>query len=203
LCSAAAPKAGSRTIARRIHPFPSRSKASSSFLVSRVFPNVQNSILSLVLGLRFDLKSGAIHSLTATQRLLIAVLRFCRAELLQDNYFHAVFEATKSVAQKIRDKTGLTGDGADIVDKAFGLRAPMLAINSLRTDTEQSEQTGFANLLKGMFGTFRNPTGHAAKITWKIDEQDALDLLSLVSYMHRRLDAAAIVPRTSATSPTP
>jgi uncharacterized protein (TIGR02391 family) len=131
------------------------------------------------------------------------VLRFCRAELLQDNYFHAVFEATKSVAQKIRDKTGLTGDGADIVDKAFGLRAPMLAINSLRTDTEQSEQTGFANLLKGMFGTFRNPTGHAAKITWKIDEQDALDLLSLVSYMHRRLDAAAIVPRTSATSPTP
>jgi uncharacterized protein (TIGR02391 family) len=131
------------------------------------------------------------------------VLRFCRAELLQDNYFHAVFEATKSVAQKIRDKTSLTGDGADIVDKAFGVNAPMLAINTLRTDTEQSEQKGFANLLKGMFGTFRNPTGHAAKISWKIEEQDALDLLSLVSYLHRRLDAAAIVPRTSATSPTP
>jgi len=32
------------------------------------------------------------------------VLRFCRAELLQDNYFHAVFEATKSVADKIRQK---------------------------------------------------------------------------------------------------
>jgi hypothetical protein len=25
------------------------------------------------------------------------LLRFCRAELLQDNYFHAVLEATKSV----------------------------------------------------------------------------------------------------------
>jgi Protein of unknown function (Hypoth_ymh) len=69
----------------------------------------------------------------------------------------------------------------------------MLAVSTLRTDTEKSEQTGFANLLKGMFGTFRNPTGHAPKVTWKIEEQDALDLLSLVSYLHHRLDAAAIV----------
>ena len=39
------------------------------------------------------------------------VLKFCQAELLQDNYFHAVFEATKSVAEKIRQMTGLTEDG--------------------------------------------------------------------------------------------
>jgi hypothetical protein len=30
------------------------------------------------------------------------VLRFCREELLVNNYFHTVFEATKSVAEKIR-----------------------------------------------------------------------------------------------------
>jgi uncharacterized protein (TIGR02391 family) len=123
------------------------------------------------------------------------VLRFCKAELLQENYFHAVFEATKSVAQKIRDLTGLTTDGADLVDEAFRIIAPRLAINSLTTDTEQSEQRGFINLLKGMFGTFRNVTGHAPKISWPINEEDALDLLSLVSYLHRRLDAAARVPR--------
>lgn len=34
------------------------------------------------------------------------VLQFCRAELLQDDYFHAVFEAAKSVADKIREKRG-------------------------------------------------------------------------------------------------
>jgi hypothetical protein len=49
------------------------------------------------------------------------VLRFCRAELLRDNYFHAVLEATKSVADKIRDKAGLSDDGAALVDRAFGL----------------------------------------------------------------------------------
>ncbi len=148
-------------------------------------------------------RAGRLRAALVQRNVHHDVLRFCRAELLQDNYFHAVFEATKSVAQKIRDKTSLTGDGADIVDKAFGVNAPMLAINTLRTDTEQSEQKGFVNLLKGMFGTFRNPTGHAAKITWKIDEQDALDLLSLVSYMHRRLDAAIQVPRPAAPTPSP
>lgn len=121
------------------------------------------------------------------------VLRFCRADLLETsppNYFHAVLEATKSVAQKIRDKTPLTGDGAELVDPAFSIAKPLLAINSLRTETEQSEHKGFANLLRGMFGTFRNPTAHAPKVVWKVTEEDALDLLSLISYLHRRLDAA-------------
>jgi uncharacterized protein (TIGR02391 family) len=121
------------------------------------------------------------------------VLAFCRAELLEaspPNYFHAVLEATKSVAQKIRDKTGLTGDAGELVDGAFSVKKPLLAINSLQTDSEKAEHTGFANMMKGMFGTFRNPTGHAPRILWRVDKQDALDLLSLVSYLHRRLDQA-------------
>jgi uncharacterized protein (TIGR02391 family) len=138
-------------------------------------------------------RAGRLRAELLKRRVHHDVLRFCREELLQENYFHAVFEATKSVAQKIRDKTGLTSDGADLVDKAFGLNAPMLAINTLRSETERSEQSGFANLVKGMFGTFRNVTGHVPKVTWPIGEEDALDLLSMVSYIHRRLDTMAPV----------
>src|SRR5262249_45294951 len=97
------------------------------------------------------------------------VLRFCRAELLQENYFHAVLEATKSVASKIRDVSGLVSDGAELVTQAFGLGKtgqPVLAINQLKTDTEKGEQRGFVNLLVGLFGLFRNPTAHAEKIYW-------------------------------------
>ncbi|MCK5282429.1 MAG: TIGR02391 family protein [Nanoarchaeota archaeon] len=119
----------------------------------------------------------------------IDVLKFCRAELVNDNYFHAVFEATKSVADKIRDKTGLTKDGAELVSLAFGSESPLLKINNLSSETEKSEQRGFANLLRGLFGTFRNVPAHAPKIKWAIEEEDALDLLSLVSYIHRKLDA--------------
>ena len=120
------------------------------------------------------------------------VLFFCKAELLVDNYFHAVFEATKSIAEKIRVKTGLTSDGSALVDEAFLFknRIPHLALSSLQTESEQSEQKGFANLLKGVFGTFRNTTAHAPKVTWVIEEQDALDILSTVSLIHRRLDGA-------------
>lgn len=120
------------------------------------------------------------------------VLRYCQEELLVDNYFHAVFEATKSVAEKIRLRTGLPSDGAELIDQAFSFKSavPHLALNSLQTESEQSEQKGFINLLKGLFGTFRNTTAHAPKITWTIEEQDALDILSLVSLVHRRLDSA-------------
>jgi uncharacterized protein (TIGR02391 family) len=119
------------------------------------------------------------------------VLRFCRAELLQKNYFHAVLEAAKSVADKIRAKSGLTSDGADLAQGAFALGKtgkPVLAINPLSTETERGEQRGFTNLLIGLFGTFRNPPAHAPKIYWPINEQDALDILSLVSLVHRKLD---------------
>lgn len=133
------------------------------------------------------------------------VLRFCRAELLQENYFHAVFEATKSVADKIRHLTGLDLDGAELVDRALAfdqIRPPTLAFNTRRSEAERSEHRGMMNLLKGMFGTFRNVTAHVPKIHWNITEHDALDLLTLCSLLHRRLDSAVRTGAGPASSPT-
>lgn len=126
------------------------------------------------------------------------VLRFCKAELLQDNYFHAVLEATKSVGEKIRQFSGSTEDGSDLVDYAFGLGTtgiPRVAFSALVTASHRSEHTGLMNLMKGLFGTFRNPTAHAPKIEWPILKPDALDILSLASLLHRRLDGAVRTPR--------
>jgi uncharacterized protein (TIGR02391 family) len=120
------------------------------------------------------------------------VVHYCRAEFLQNNCFHAVLEASKSVAEKLRQKSGLTSDGADLVDSALAGQNPVLRINAFVTETEKSEQRGFVNLAKGLFGTFRNPTAHAPKIEWPLAEQDALDLFALASYVHRRVDAATL-----------
>ncbi len=119
------------------------------------------------------------------------VMMFCKAELLQENYFHAVLEATKSVASKIRNLAGITLDGAELATQAFSFGKsgkPILAINLLSNDIEKGEQKGFTNLLIGLFGTFRNVTAHAEKIYWPIEEMDALDILSIVSLVHRKLD---------------
>lgn len=131
--------------------------------------------------LRADLEGRGLHP---------DVLAFCRAELVADDYFHAVQEAVKSVADKIRSRTGLTDDGAPLIDRAFGGEPPMLAINARSTTSEKSEHSGFANLLRGTFGMFRNPTAHEARIHWNVTKEDAEDLLTLVSLIHRRLDAS-------------
>jgi len=135
-------------------------------------------------------KARNLHLKLSERKVHAEILRFCQAELVADNYFHAVFEATKSVADRIREMTGLTCDGAKLIDKALSIKTPLLAINTLRTETEQMEQTGFGMLLKGIFGTFRNVTAHAPKIKWQISEDDALDLLTMVSFVHRKLDGA-------------
>lgn len=121
------------------------------------------------------------------------VLHFCRAELLQRNYFHAVLEASKSVAEKLRDRSGEQGEGASLVDKTCSLSSgPIIAFNGLGSEWERSEQTGLATLLKGLFGTFRNPTAHAPKVKWATSRADALDVLTLASMLHRRLDEATV-----------
>ena len=124
----------------------------------------------------------------------VEVLRYCREEILRQDLFHAVFEATKGLSERIRNMTGLTTDGAILIDQALApgkSRLPALAINTLQSETERSEQTGLANLAKGAFGMFRNVTAHAPKITWTIEEPDALDLFTTLSLIHRRLDSAA------------
>lgn len=131
--------------------------------------------------LRADLLKRGVHA---------DVLKFCREELLVNNYFHAVLETVKSVMDKLRSKSGLNEDGAALIDKAFAGERPLVRINPLSTDSERSEQKGFANLLRGVAGMFRNTTAHEARIHWNMSKDDAEDLLSMASLIHRRLDRA-------------
>ena len=60
------------------------------------------------------------------------------------NYFHAVFEASKSVAEKLRQKSGLGSDGSQLVDEALRIgRAgyPRLAFNTLTTESVRAVNT--------------------------------------------------------------
>jgi uncharacterized protein (TIGR02391 family) len=138
-------------------------------------------------------RASRLHAALVTRLVHQDVLSFCRAELLQENYFHAVFEAMKSIAAKTRSLSGLNSDGAQLVQEAFGFGqggSPILGINSLVTETEKGEQRGFANLLTGLFGTIRNPLAHTPKVEWDMSEQDALDILTTASLVHRKLDMA-------------
>lgn len=135
-------------------------------------------------------RAGALRTALEDRGAHPELIKYCRAELVDDNYFHAVFEAIKGVAERIRTMSGLTGDGAELVNTALSTKSPVLAINPLSTETEVSEQRGLGNLIVGLFGAIRNPSAHEPKVKWPMLEQDALDILSLVSFIHRKLDRA-------------
>lgn len=117
------------------------------------------------------------------------IFYYCKEELLHDNYFHAVFEASKSIFDRIKELTNLTNDGAALVDDVFLSKPyPILLINNFCSECEKSEQKGFANYLKGIYGMFRNPEAHSAKIKWTINEEDAIQAMVLISFCHKKLD---------------
>lgn len=115
------------------------------------------------------------------------VFIYCKAELLSDNYFHAVFEANKGLFNRIRDLSGVSEDGNKLIEQVFSTN-PILIINNYSTQSEIDEHKGFCNLLKGLCGMFRNPEAHEPKVLWRMTEQDALEILGMISYCHRRLD---------------
>lgn len=80
-----------------------------------------------------------------------------------------------------------------LVDQVFSVERPLLAFNTLQTETERSEHKGFAALLKGCFAAIRNPLAHEPKILWE-GEDDAADYLSLISLLHRKLDECVRTP---------
>ena len=116
------------------------------------------------------------------------IFLYCKAELLVENYFHSVFEAMKSIADRIRSLTGLSLDGIQLIDQAFSITNPMIRINGLQSDTDYSEDKGYANYIRGLFGLIRNPIAHEPKIKFIIKEDEALDIFSSISYVHKRLD---------------
>lgn len=139
--------------------------------------------------LRTELRRRGVHP---------EVLRYCSNEVLERNPFHAALEAAKSVPDRLRALTGLSGDGAALVDQALALGqhgTPGLAINRLATDSERDEQRGFVNLCKGLLAMYRNPTAHDPRISRELSDDQLLESLMVISMIHRRLDGATLQPR--------
>lgn len=127
------------------------------------------------------------------------VLRYCTVELLKKSNFHASLEASKSVFERLRRESSAQGDGASLVDQVLALGksgVPLIAINDLATQTDRDEQTGFANLVKGVAGMFRNPVAHDPRALRAVPDTQLLELMTTLSMIHRRLDTARTIPRS-------
>ncbi|HTF20887.1 MAG TPA: TIGR02391 family protein [Chryseolinea sp.] len=120
------------------------------------------------------------------------ILPYCEEEWLNENYFHAILEITKSVAERLRQLSGYTSDGSELVDDCFALgrdKKPMLAFNTLQTPTDESEHKGFGNFCKGFFSMYRNPKAHNPKMFEETQLTEMTEVLVVATIVHNRLDS--------------
>lgn len=104
-----------------------------------------------------------------------------------------MLEAAKSIADRLRAMSSLGADGALLVDATLTpASGPKIAINMSTTDTDRSEQAGFASLVKGVFSMYRNPTAHDPRIRRTVTDAELLEMLTIVSMIHRRLDTSVV-----------
>ena len=100
-----------------------------------------------------------------------------------------VLEASKSILDRIREMAGLIKDGDNLIQKAFNVSRPYIFIsnNLFETETEKSEYRGFTYLLRGIIAYLRNPTAHELKIKKPINEEEAIDIITMISFCHKIL----------------
>lgn len=116
------------------------------------------------------------------------VTKYCIKDYLRKDYFDAVFEATKGLAERVREISGLNSDGNELFQSAFATKDPYIVLNMLATESEKNEYNGLKELLMSLFHLVRNPMAHTPKINWKQNENEALDILTIISFAHKYLD---------------
>lgn len=122
------------------------------------------------------------------------VTKYCKEELLQENYFHAVFEACKGLFDRIRKMSDLTLDGYPLINNAFNFEKPpyqpkiFIQGNSLKTQDEKNQYYGLVNSIKTCLYLYRNHQAHIPKIYDELSLNDAIRGLILVSLSHELLD---------------
>jgi len=123
----------------------------------------------------------------------------------RQDYYGAFLESVKKYSNATRSKSGVPHNicDDDLMAKAFHLTSGNLTVTSnyLRANgqpfsptTLNNIQEGHFNFSKGVIAGGRNPVAHEEikdlRASDLFSEKDCLDLLSLLSHLHKRLDNA-------------
>jgi hypothetical protein len=101
-------------------------------------------------------------------------------------------DAAATLKRRIRQLAGKPAEGPPLLGVFYkgDADAPALRINNWRTPDQHAEQRGIAEIVAGIFRMLDRPQGSSHNANCPADELDALDVLSIVSFVHRKLDGA-------------
>jgi uncharacterized protein (TIGR02391 family) len=96
------------------------------------------------------------------RRILDEDLRIAtRSRFVSKHYADAIEAGVKVLNETVRQRTGRTEDGDDLMRIVFSTNGALLRINDLRSKSDQSAQRGHMLLCQGVVGAWRNPRAHS------------------------------------------
>lgn len=108
-------------------------------------------------------------------------------ELIRGSHYDStVREGAIALGELLRERSGLSLDGADLAGATLGGKEPKIVLADLSTREGRGEQDGWAALAEGCFRALRNPIAHHHL---HYDRVAAMEALATMSAIARRLDA--------------
>jgi uncharacterized protein (TIGR02391 family) len=124
--------------------------------------------------------------------------------LYQDGYYAlAVEECFKSINDAVKDLSDSREDGAPLMRRVLSVRQPVLALNDLKTESDENEQQGYMDIFAGCMTGIRNPRAHKAEY---LDAPDrALEMIAWGQHLMQKLSRSRVVanPASVASGPEP
>ncbi|MEP4094589.1 TIGR02391 family protein [Reichenbachiella sp.] len=116
------------------------------------------------------------------------------------DYLRAAEEAIKNYENEVKIKSELTSDfGSALMGRSFGKNNEPLKITDNISETDKNIEEGQKHMSMGVMSGFRNPSMHENKDTVYpaiFDDNDCLDLLSMMSYLFNKLEKARNINKT-------
>ena len=121
-------------------------------------------------------------------------LRHSTRKLFADGHYSmAVFKAFLYVENFVQERSGVVdNDGADLMNKVFSVKNPVVRLNAGRNKSERNEQLGYMQMFSGAMTAIRNPRAH--EFDWYDDPEEALELLLFANHLVRRVSRAQRSP---------
>jgi uncharacterized protein (TIGR02391 family) len=120
------------------------------------------------------------------------LIKVSRTLFLDGHYALAVLEAFKCLNNFVKLSSGASDkDGAKLMNHAFSVSNPVLALNSLKSASERDEQIGYTQIFSGVMTGIRNPRAHEHGFI--DDPLTALELLGLGNHLMQVARRAELV----------
>jgi len=112
-----------------------------------------------------------------------ALVRATQKLFSDGHYGMAVEEAYKCLNNMVKKRSGLSADGASLMNSAFSAKSPILKLGNLTSQSDRDQQEGYMQIFAGCMTGIRNPRAH--EHSYDDQPETALEMLVWANHLMR------------------